>query len=379
MSSSNLVKFIHASDVHLGCQQYRNISRSNDFIRVFQEILSIAISRNVDFILLGGDVFTSIDMLPGHLNQIIQILTKFKEITNADIPIIAIEGNHDLRRYSRGMRYERGQSWLKILANLGLIILLDADLEAPPEKMFLEYDYESKRGGKIKIKNIIIYGTRYLGEKPTEYILKIKRAIQKNEFFFHILLQHFGIEGQLGDIPGIDLKYLLPLKDCVNYLGLGHFHLQFILNDWIFNPGSAEATSIIDTSYKRGIFYVEVLKNKSFTKMIYKIRLPNRKHIWQNIYFHKPFKNREDIYNYVIKKLETLLRYLNPGLKPLNLQMPVLCLILKGKKPMKCCKVNKKELVKLICEKFPVVDVRIYEKFKNNIIKIDAYLQFKNK
>ena len=113
------VKFIHASDIHLGCQQYRNIHRTDDFIRAFQEILSIAIFRKVDFIILGGDVFTSIDMLPGKLNEIIGILTDFKD--NSNIPIIAIEGNHDIRRYSKGMKFERGQSWLKVISNLGLI------------------------------------------------------------------------------------------------------------------------------------------------------------------------------------------------------------------------------------------------------------------
>lgn len=104
------VKFIHASDIHLGCKQYRNTHRSNDFIHAFQEILSLACSHKVDFIILGGDVFTSIDMLPGNLNRIIDILTDFKD--NSSIPIIAIEGNHDIRRYSKGIKFERNVQFL---------------------------------------------------------------------------------------------------------------------------------------------------------------------------------------------------------------------------------------------------------------------------
>jgi len=37
------VKFIHASDIHLGAAQYRNMDRANDFINVFKEILEATI------------------------------------------------------------------------------------------------------------------------------------------------------------------------------------------------------------------------------------------------------------------------------------------------------------------------------------------------
>ena len=73
-----VVKFIHASDIHLGCQQYRNSHLSEDYIKAFQEILSIAKDHWVNFIILGGDVFTSLEMLPGNLLKIINILTDFK-------------------------------------------------------------------------------------------------------------------------------------------------------------------------------------------------------------------------------------------------------------------------------------------------------------
>ena len=56
--TQNSVRFIHASDIHLGAGQYRNDHRSNDFIQAFQEILELAIIHQVDFIILVGDVFT---------------------------------------------------------------------------------------------------------------------------------------------------------------------------------------------------------------------------------------------------------------------------------------------------------------------------------
>ena len=115
--NSNSVKFIHASDIHLGCQQYRNQNRADDFIRAFREILALSIEHSVDFIILGGDVFTSLEMLPGKLLEIIDILTEFKARTGGKLLIIAIEGNHDIRKLARGVKLpRRGQSWLKFIA-----------------------------------------------------------------------------------------------------------------------------------------------------------------------------------------------------------------------------------------------------------------------
>ena len=122
-SKQNSVKFIHASDIHLGSHQYRSEHRSDDFIRAFYEILSLAIHYNVDFIILGGDVFTSLEILPGKLTKIVNILKNFNIQTEGSIPLIAIEGNHDIRKFSRGMRFsQRGQSCplsksLSVIAN----------------------------------------------------------------------------------------------------------------------------------------------------------------------------------------------------------------------------------------------------------------------
>ena len=82
---TNITRFIHASDIHLGSNQYRNEFRADDFIRAFEEILELGIIHNVDFILLGGDVFTSLEMLPGKLTKIVSMLKNFKSFTNKSI------------------------------------------------------------------------------------------------------------------------------------------------------------------------------------------------------------------------------------------------------------------------------------------------------
>jgi len=372
----SLTKFIHASDIHLGSHQYRNEDRANDFINAFDEILTTAVLHQVDFILLGGDVFTSLEILPGMLTRIINLLNNFKDETQNRILIVAIEGNHDIRRFSRGQRFEkRGQSWLKLLSTLGLIILLDADIKLPPDEMFKEYDFKTRKGGKIRIKDVIIYGTRYLGQNPAEHLLKFRDGIMKDDDLFHILLQHFGIEGQMEHVPGVDYRKIQKLKDRVNYLALGHFHLQFILDDWIFNPGSSEAACSSDFSFKRGIFLVSITKKETYTKCIKKIRLTNRTSRWEHIYFKTEFRNKEKMHEYIIQKLKkSFERDKNLIKVPSNIQTPVLFLGLKGIKPFNRCKINIKELTQIICENLPVADVRIYQKFSNFLKTLDTFI-----
>ena len=374
--SQNNVKFIHASDIHLGTAQYRNEYRSDDFIRAFQEILELAISFHVDFILLGGDIFTSLEMLPGKLTKIVNMLMDFKEFTNNSILIIAIEGNHDIRKFSRGVKFERrAQSWVKLLNSLGLIILLDMDLEAPLEDMFKPYNFEIKKGGKIQIKNVMIYGTHYLGENPISLLSKIRKAIVKNNDLFNILLQHFGIEGQMENVPGVKLECIQHLRHRVNYLALGHFHKQFILEDWIYNPGSTEAVCSIDNSFKRGIFLVEISKNfEKFDKLVNKIRLINRKYLWETIHLNFEIRNKQEFETFIINKLKSSLKYLNYDIHPSNPQMPLLYLILKGIEPSKSCKINEKDLRIKICDTLPIVDVSIYQKYVKSLKTLDNYI-----
>jgi len=152
-------------------------------------------------------------------------------------------------------------------------------------------------------------------------------------------------------------------------LKIGHFHLQFILDDWIYNPGSSEATCSPDFSFKRGIFLVSITKNDTYTKSVRKIRLTNRTSRWEHIYFKTEFRNKEKMHEYIKKKIK----------KSFDLdknfnQTPVLFLVLKGIKPFSKCKINKKELTQTICENLPVVDVRIYPKFSNFLKTLDIFI-----
>jgi DNA repair exonuclease SbcCD nuclease subunit len=191
-------RFIHASDIHLGSHQYRNELRANDFINTFREILSLSLFYKVDFVILGGDIFNSREILPNHMNKIVNILKVFQNKSNSNVPIICIEGNHDIRKHIRGVKISDDHNWLKFLNNLGLICLLDADFESNSNEIYTEYDFYEKSGGKISFNDVIVYGNRYLGNNFKRYFPRLYSGIKRNNNnTFNILIQHLGVEGQI--------------------------------------------------------------------------------------------------------------------------------------------------------------------------------------
>ena len=174
-------------------------------------------------------------------------------------------------------------------------------------------------------------------------------------------------------VPGVEFKQLILLKDRVDYLALGHYHLQFMLDNWIYNPGSSEAACSVDFSYKRGIFLVKVSWDKSFIKKVHTIRLNNRRYVWSTINFKTEFKDKAKLNEYIIQRLKHILKDLRCNLNPSNPNMPMLLLLLNGKNPLNSHKINEKELSKKISETIPVVGVRIYQKFENNLKTIDTF------
>ena len=89
------ILFIHSADIHLG-KTYRNSAgeaeRYEDFFRCLSGLVENALSEKVDFILIGGDLFHTGQILPKTFAKTIETLQPLKE---AGIPCIAIEGNHD--------------------------------------------------------------------------------------------------------------------------------------------------------------------------------------------------------------------------------------------------------------------------------------------
>jgi DNA repair exonuclease SbcCD nuclease subunit len=373
---SQKVRFIHAADLHLGKTLYGITQRYNDFFKAFDWLLNKAKDEKVDFILISGDLIDSEQKVnPSTLGNIIKHIQDFQskcqEEMEREIPIICIEGNHETPFFS-------DQTWLKLLADLGLIILLSGKYDNKTKTIdFPNYSSRDNNGGKIEIKNTIIYGMSYFGSSTPELYPLIRDAIQKTDKYV-ILMMHFGIEGQDKRKKGYELtKSLRKLHNKVNYLALGHFHKQYSLpkakgDAWIYNPGSLEVNEITEYSEPHGIFLVDIFpkeNNDYEVKSLLcengatenKYSIPNRRFLSFSPIDISESKSFEEAQVMIIKRLRKLgvpERTESP-LDVNNLNTPVLYVSITGRIPYSELEVDLAELKKRIFENFEILGLRL--------------------
>jgi len=239
-----MARFLHVADVHLGFDRYDKPERTKDFFFAFRDLLERhALTPQVDFVLIAGDLFEHRHILPAVLNQAQICLTLLQK---AGIPVLAIEGNHDHRPY--GTR----TSWLRYLADWGLLVLLEPEEDQDPEvPIYQPWSFETRRGGYIDLPcGVRVVGSRWYGATAPQVIPRLAQGIAQLPLGppHTVMMFHHGLEGQISRYAGA-LRYenLLPLKQAgVDYLALGHIHKHYTAEGWIFNPGSVEANSIAE-------------------------------------------------------------------------------------------------------------------------------------
>lgn len=246
------MKFLHISDVHLGCTRYQLSESPRDFFDAWIDVLQkYAIGEKVDFVIMCGDFFHKRNVPPETMNYAFAGLSLLKE---AGIPIVTIEGNHDQKHN------DSDYSWLRSLSNWNLLYLLEPN-KLEGRMSYEAWDEETGQGGYIDIGNARIFGSDWYGASANWAIPMLTEAIKENrrEGAFHILLLHTDVEGhQTHPIPALSLANLKELKSVTDYVALGHTHKAYEIDNWAFNPGSLETTSIDDFRETRGAFLVEV-------------------------------------------------------------------------------------------------------------------------
>ena len=244
------MKFLHISDVHLGCTRYQLPESPRDFFDAWIDVLQrYAIDERVDFVIMCGDFFHKRNVPPETMNYAFAGLNLLKEV---GIPVVTIEGNHDQKHN------DSEYSWLRSLANWNLLYLLEPSNE---EGRIVYHPWDDGRGGYIDIGRARIFGSHWYGASANWAIPMLTTAIKENrrEGAFHILMLHTDVEGhQTHPIPALSIAALSELKSVTEYVGLGHTHMHYEIDNWAFNPGSIEVTNISEYRETRGVFLVEV-------------------------------------------------------------------------------------------------------------------------
>jgi DNA repair exonuclease SbcCD nuclease subunit len=252
-------KFLHTADIHLG-KTYRSSAdeteRYEDFFLMLSCIVSDAITEQVDFVLIAGDLFHTGQILPRTFARTIETLQPLKD---AAIPCIAVEGNHDW------IHRRDSISWMEALSQMGYIQLLRPTRTENGDYRFDTFDPETGTGGHIKHKGLNIYGLGYIGTQAGNHVARICEAVSTKN---NILLFHVGVWIYSPvEIGNMQPDEALPLAERFDYVALGHGHKPYIIStpegrNYAFNPGAPERVNFGEEKYDKGYYLVSVEDRK---------------------------------------------------------------------------------------------------------------------
>lgn len=240
------MRFAHMADMHLGREQFNQPFRYDDYVRTFREAVEKAVKERVDFILIAGDLFHVSRPSPKALRDAIEIL----EIPRGkNIPVFAIEGNHD--------KTIRETSVFDLLEHLGLIHLIGY-LREPRES---EFQRSERKGSRYLVKGVFgdveIYGLRHHSRwqllRGETNVLKALFRGKKGILMLHQAVDYLSKNTPYSDAVDIRLN---ELPDGFSYYALGHIHVRRLaessqtgLSGPLAYPGSLERTDVREASH----------------------------------------------------------------------------------------------------------------------------------
>lgn len=230
------ISFIHAADLHLDSpmvglrhlpDRIFNRLRESTF-HSLKKITRVAIEKDVDFVILAGDLFDGEDR---SLKAQSRLRTEMLKLEEEGIPVYVIHGNHD----------HLGGSWVHF--------------DLPPNVHIFTSKVEIKTVRTKRDDLVYLYGFSY----PQRHVLerKIDDYIKQDGADFHIGILH-GNEGggsEHGNYAPFTVKDLLEKQ--FDYWALGHIHkkAELFLDPPIIYPGNTQGRNKKETGIK-GCYHV---------------------------------------------------------------------------------------------------------------------------
>lgn len=236
-----MIKFIHTGDIHLGLK-FNNVSfdrekailRRREIWNTFERIIEYAREKEVDFLLIAGDLFEEAYFTIGDITR---VRDNFEAVGNINIIISA--GNHDYRG-TRSL-YDKIQ-WPSNVTIFGG--------QAIEKKEFNEL-------------NTIIYGYSWATNQIYDNDL-LKNLGQIDTTKNNILVLHGDISHNSNYLP-LNLQDLKNLN--MDYIALGHIHKPQILADNIAYCGCPEPLDFGEEG-ERGIIEGTIVDKKLDIKFL---------------------------------------------------------------------------------------------------------------
>ena len=242
------ISFIHAADLHLDSPMVGLKHLPADILSrvrkstftALEKLTAAAIDRNVDFVILAGDLYDGEDR---SLRAQSRFRNEMQKLLQKDIPVYVIHGNHD----------HLNGSWVH--------------LEMPSNVHFFGSDVEVKELHTKRGEKVHLYGFSYLQRHILDKRIDDYQKIEPADF--HIGILH-GNEG-----GGTDHDNYAPfsIKDLYgkqfDYWALGHIHKRTILseNPPIIYPGNLQGRNKKEIGVK-GCYHVSLNDLEANTEFI---------------------------------------------------------------------------------------------------------------
>ncbi|MDR9430599.1 MAG: DNA double-strand break repair protein Mre11 [Natronomonas sp.] len=124
-----MTRVLHTADTHIGYRQYHSPERQVDFLDAFRRVVADAVESDVDAVVHAGDLFH--DRRPD-LSDLLGTLDVLETLSDADIPFLAVVGNHETKRSAQ---------WLDLFEAMGLATRLGDEPVVVGETAFYGLDF----------------------------------------------------------------------------------------------------------------------------------------------------------------------------------------------------------------------------------------------
>lgn len=245
--------FIHASDIHFGrsfsglpafdCDEALKVIKSAEE-KIAENIVNIAVSKKVDFVLFAGDTFDDKDK---DFYSKILLKRMFERLSENNIKVFAICGNHD-------PLFSYGKNTFNFDENPNIKII------GLNTQVYGSFPVYNKSEEQICVLHAISYEDETYYGSPFECF---SRPNENERNFFNIALAHCDVNGQAegcyGPCKAADTENL-----GYDYYALGHIHQPQNFGDKIFYSGTVQGRNIKEKGI-HGIRYIEV-ENRNILK-----------------------------------------------------------------------------------------------------------------
>ena len=279
-----MVKFIHAADLHLDSpfnglhampERFLKKVRHSTF-DAMERLTEAAINRQVDFVVLSGDIY---DYEDRSIKAQSFFRHQMEKLNACSIPVYLIHGNHDY--------ITENAVQLNMPENVKIF-------DVTPETVVLQ----TKTGGKVFLTGFS-YGQKWVKNRMIE-----KYPTRRPEADFHIGLLHGFFEGGTDQHAQYAPFTVGELKSKgYDYWALGHIHKRQCLSEspLIFYSGNIQGRNKKETGEK-GFLLVELTDSGNQVEFI-----PASKIQWENISINASTVDTLDgVYQLVEKKIRIL-------------------------------------------------------------------------